>query len=317
MQSWHNRPIHWQFVENWEISVQSEIKPNLTAVRQVWAHTGGQAQAVARGSSAILSVPRNRQNELLWVVTILPQSRPQYLQSGWLRLDSGFWGILMQFRQIALRLDRNCAHSDYCPGLRFEASDWSPGPVDLLQSSRWPAIPETGFAGSLQSWLQSCGLWIDCKFNAILTQFRRIASGLQPNATNRPRIAPGRNQTGTHPNLNPKQSTQNIRTAILTAIFTIELNCNKIAKPQRIARGLKGLHQNPGKSTNCKKTSPIAPESAYFRNRSGIRVRSTQNRLLPMPDRGTIDPKTTSINSIKLDCNWIAKLKRIAIGLQN
>ena len=87
---------------------------------------------------------------------------------------------------------------------------------------------------------------------------------------------------------------------------------NKIAKPQRIARGLKGLHQNPGKSTNCKKTSPIAPESAYFRNRSGIRVRSTQNRLLPMPDRGTIDPKTTSINSIKLDCNWIAKLKRIA-----
>ena len=101
---------------------------------------------------------------------------------------------------------------------------------------------------------------------------------MQPNATNRPRIAPGRNQTGTHPNLTPKQSTQNIRTAILTAIFTIELNCNKIAKPQRIARGLKGLHQNPGKSTNCKKTSPIAPESAYFRNRSGIRVRSTQNR---------------------------------------
>ena len=124
MQSWHNRPIHWQSVENWEISVQSEIKPNLTAVRQVWAQTGGQAQAVARGSSAILSVPRNRQNELLWVVTILPQSRPQYLQSGWLRLDSGFWGILMQFRQIALRLDRNCAHSDRIwianRGLTFE-----------------------------------------------------------------------------------------------------------------------------------------------------------------------------------------------------
>ena len=130
---------------------------------------------------------------------------------------------------------------------------------------------------------------------------------MQPNATNRPRIAPGRNQTGTHPNLTPKQSTQNIRTAILTAIFTIELNCNKIAKPQRIAR--------------------IAPESAYFRNRSGIRVRSTQNRLLPMPDRGTIDPKTTSINSIKLDCKikkdckaigWIAlKLHRFQVNCSN
>ena len=140
---------------------------------------------------------------------------------------------------------------------------------------------------------------------------------MRPNAIDRPRIGPNSNQTGTHPNWAGAQLTQNISTAILTAIFTIELNCDEIAKPQRIARGLKGLHQNPGKSTNCKKTSPIAPESAYFRNRSGIRVRSTQNRLLPMPDRGTIDPKTTSINSIKLDCNWIAKLKRIAIGLQN
>ena len=80
-----------------------------------------------------------------------------------------------------------------------------------------------------------------------------------------------------HQQCSPVPDTENIRTAILAAIFTIKLNCGEIAKPQRIARGLKGLHQNPGKSTNCKKTSPIAPESESFRNRSGIRVRSTQN----------------------------------------
>ena len=141
--------------------------------------------------------------------------------------------------------------------------------------------------------------------------------------------------------------------------MTIQLNCEEIAKPRRIARGSKGLHQNPGKSTNCKKTSPrIAPESASFRNRSGIRVQSTQNRgnagtvfswelwcncrfqaiqgqfcfkppqrptdynqprigplLQTIPDCGTIDPKTTPINTIKLDCNWIAELKRFAMGL--
>ena len=59
----------------------------------------------------------------------------------------------------------------------------------------------------------------------------------------------------------PVLDTENIRTAIPTAIFTIELNCGEIAKPQRIARGLKGLHQNRGKSTNCKKTSPVAPRN--------------------------------------------------------
>ena len=58
------------------------------------------------------------------------------------------------------------------------------------------AIRETGFSRSSQSYRnrvdnisQSCGLWMDCRFNAILTQFRRIASGLQPNAIDRPGIA--------------------------------------------------------------------------------------------------------------------------------
>ena len=231
-------------------------------------------------------------------------------------IATGFW-ILRD--PDAIQTDCTPIGPELCPlrllpwiairGFRLEP--WPSGSSAILSMTRNPRNWVRWIFAILAAilWIVD-RLQIQCNPDTI----QKIASGLQPNATNRPRIAPGRNQTGTHPNLTPKQSTQNIRTPILTAIFTIELNCNKIAKPQRIARGLKGLHQNPGKSTNCKKTSPIAPESAYFRNRSGIRVRSTQNRLLPMPDRGTIDPKTTSI---KLDCNWIAKLKRIAIGLQN
>ena len=34
--------------------------------------------------------------------------------------------------------------------------------------------------------------------------------------------------------------------------------------------------------------------------------------LSVIPDRSKIDPKITSIDTIKLDCNWIAKLQRIA-----
>ena len=154
---------------------------------------------------------------------------------------------------------------------------------------------------------------------------------MQPNATNRPRIAPGRNQTGTHPNLTPKQSTQNIRTAILTAIFTIELNCNKIAKPQRIARGLKGLHQNPGKSTNCKKTAPIAPRigilSQSVRDQSAIHpkpfathARSRHNR--PKNDLNQLNQTGLQLDcKIKKDCKaigWIAlKLHRFQVNCSN
>ena len=50
-----------------------------------------------------------------------------------------------------------------------------------------------------------------------------------------------------------------LRMPILTAIDTVKLNCDEIAKLRRIARGSQGLHQNPGKSTNCKQMSPIAP----------------------------------------------------------
>ena len=96
MQSWHVRPIHVQSGKKREISVQFAIKPNLTAVRQVWAQTGVQAQTCALGSSAILSVPRNPQKELFRFVAILPQSRPRYLQSRWLRLDAVFLAILRQ-----------------------------------------------------------------------------------------------------------------------------------------------------------------------------------------------------------------------------
>ena len=80
----------------------------------------------------------------------------------------------------------------------------------------------------------------------------------------------------------PVLDTENIRTTILIAIFTIELNCGEIAKLQRIARGLKGLHQNHGKSTNCKKTAPFAPRigilSQSVRDQSEIHPKSWQCR---------------------------------------
>ena len=144
---------------------------------------------------------------------------------------------------------------------------------------------------------------------------------------------------------------QNIGSAILTAVLTIQLNCDEIAKLRRIARGSKGLHQNPGKYTNCKKTSPIAPESASFRNRSGSAIHpkpwqcrhnlfqswelwrncifqaiQSQFRFKP-PERPTecnrprIGPLSQPIpdcgttDQNRLQSNWIAELQRIAMSL--
>ena len=116
---------------------------------------------------------------------------------------------------------------------------------------------------------------LNCNGIAKLQKIAIRLIGLHQNCTDCMQRRPASERD--HQQCSPVPDTENIRTAILAAIFTIELNCGEIAKPQRIARGLKGLHQNPGKSTNCKKTSPIAPESTSFGNRSRIRVRSTQN----------------------------------------
>ena len=174
---------------------------------------------------------------------------------------------------------------------------------------------DPGGTGSLFAILvQSSGLWIDCKYNAILTQFRPIGSGLRPTATHRPRIAP--NWTGA-------QSTQNATTAILTAIFAIEFNCGEIAKSRRIARGFKGFHQNLGKSTNCEKTSPIAPRigihSQSVRDQSAVHPKPWQcghNLLQSWGLRWNcrfkaIRLQSTSINTFELDCDWITKVQKI------
>ena len=84
-------------------------------------------------------------------------------------------------------------------------------------------------------------------------------------------------------NPRPDQSDfQAIRTAI-TMQITSQLRCNPPVVAisdcnrqnqlglQQDCQVIEGLHQNLGKSPNCQKTSPIAPESASFRNRSGIR----------------------------------------------
>ena len=89
-----------------------------------------------------------------------------------------------------LNFERSCCNSDglrsdwigfvptpIAPGLRFESPGWGPDPGPLSggppQSSRCLAI----FA----ILAQSCGLWIDCRFKAILTQFRRIATNCHCN----------------------------------------------------------------------------------------------------------------------------------------
>ena len=137
---------------------------------------------------------------------------------------------------------------------------------------------------------------------------------------------------------NPQTGPGHDRPKLLTAIFTIELNCEEIAKPRRIARGLKGFHQNPGKSTNCKKTATITPRigilSQSVRHQSAIHPKPWQCRhnllqscglwwncrfkaiqlqscsigslLQPIPDPGTIDPESTpqihNQSRLQLDC---------------
>ena len=70
-----------------------------------------------------------------------------------------------------LNFERSCCNSD---GLRSDWIGFVPTPIAPgLQSSRCLAI----FA----ILAQSCGLWIDCRFKAILTQFRRIATNCHCN----------------------------------------------------------------------------------------------------------------------------------------
>ena len=81
-----------------------------------------------------LSVTRNPRKELFWVVALHPQSRPRYLQSARLRMDSGFLAILRQFRRIAHRLDRNCAHSD-CTWIAIRGLRLEPWPQTHVRGS--------------------------------------------------------------------------------------------------------------------------------------------------------------------------------------
>ena len=143
-----------------------------------------------------------------------------------------------------------------------------------------------------------------------------------------PQIGPGLPQVAIR--LEPTQTgpghnrPKNATTAILTAIFTIEFNCREIAKSRRIARGFKGFHQNLGKSTNCEETSPIAPRigihSQSVRDQSAVHPKPWQGRHNLLQSWGlqrncrfkAIRLQSTSINTVELDCDWIAKVQRIA-----
>ena len=144
----------------------------------------------------------------------------------------------------------------------------------------------------------------DAIVDAILKQFRWIASGLQPLAINRPRIAPNRNQTGTHPNWTGAQSTQNSRTAILTAIFTIQLNCDNIWKSWGLWWNCRFQAIQPQVPTDCNQQSRLA----LFCNPSQIVAQSTQKRLHQTGSQ--LDCRTTK------DCNAIARIALKLRGLQ-
>ena len=121
---------------------------------------------------------------------------------------------------------------------------------------------------------------LNCNGIAKLQKIAIRLIGLHQNCTDCMQRRPASERD--HQQCSPVPDTENIRTAILAAIFTIDLNCGEIAKPQRIARGLKGLHQNRGKSTNCKKTSPVAPtigiHSQSVRDQSAVHPKPRQCR---------------------------------------
>ena len=126
---------------------------------------------------------------------------------------------------------------------------------------------------------QSCGLWINpvdyvdrlqiqCNPHTIQTDcsqmqqigpgLAQIAAGLEPTQTGPGRDISSKPRQCRQRLLQPagdcgglgslaSDCDQNIGRAILTAVLTIQLNCDEIAKLRRIARGSKGLHQNPGK----------------------------------------------------------------------
>ena len=135
------RPTLVQSRGNRAVRVRSEIKPNLTAVRQVWALTRREAQSRAQGSSAILSVPRNPQKEAFWVITILPQSRPSYFAIR--RIATGF-RILGNPEAIQMDCAPIGLDVAIASGLRIEASGWSPdsrpGPAPQSEKQAFQAL---------------------------------------------------------------------------------------------------------------------------------------------------------------------------------
>ena len=98
-------------------------------------------------------------------------------------------------------------------GLQFYASGWSPDQRRAQGSSAILSMPRNPATKSRKRNVQSCGLWIDCISNAILTQFGQIAPGVatkcQQSSQDCPTIAirlqsaqtePGQNQPKIHSN---------------------------------------------------------------------------------------------------------------------
>ena len=213
-------------------------------------------------SSAILEMPRNPRTWVLGLFAILAQSCELWI-------DCRFKVILTQFRRIAT----NCHQSTQdCPSISIkQKSDWN-----RPRRNRQKVCQNSQDANSDRNLHNHIELRRDCKTAMNCQGIARIASKswqihkLQANVPNCPRICirlqsvrsrnaipknPGNAGTifcnpgdcgGSRPDCNPPKRD---RGTIDPQDANPDRNFHnriEIAKPQRIARGLKGLQQNPG-----------------------------------------------------------------------
>ena len=198
---------------------------------------------------------------------------------------------------------------------------------------------------------QSCGLWINpwivgrlqiqCNPHTIQTDcsqmqqigpgLDQIAAGLEPTQTGPGRDISSKPRQCRQRLLQPagdcgglgslaSDCDQNIGRAILTAVLTIQLNCDDIAKLRRVARGNtqiarkrprlpQNLHPFAiGQGSECNPPKTVAMPAQSF-SILGIVAK------LHIPGDPVAIPFQTTREANRLQSNWIAELQRIAMSL--
>ena len=96
-------PIDGQSIQNWGFQLWFAINPNLTADRHVWALTRGQVQTDALGPLQSSRGPPIQNTRSPGLLQSWCNRWSRLLQSTQLQIN--IFAILLQFRQIALRLN--------------------------------------------------------------------------------------------------------------------------------------------------------------------------------------------------------------------